>query len=152
NRERLSEIALEINLDKFIFYNQKIDKKGLKTVLSDGLEALVAAIFLDTNFDFVYKFVVKYLTVDIDLIIKRKLYKDPKSKLQEYFQEKYKTLPKYDIIKTEGPEHNKKFIVGLYLEEKLITIGEGNSKQEAEIDAANKALKKFNTDKIDKKS
>lgn len=143
NRERLSEVALNLELDKFIFYNHKISEKGLKTILSDGFEALVAAIFLDNDLNTAYNFVVKYLTENLELIVKKKLYKDPKSKLQEYFQEKYKSLPKYDIIRTEGPEHQKKFVIGLYLEEKLIAIGEGNSKQEAEINAAKQALKKF---------
>lgn len=143
NRERLAEIAQEINLDTFMFYNQKVSDKGLKTILSDGFEALIAAIFLDNNLETAYNLIIKLLTKDIDLIVKKKLYKDPKSKLQEYFQEKYKTLPRYDIIKTKGPEHDKKFYVGLYFQEKLIAVGEGNSKQEAEINAAKKFLKKL---------
>ena len=143
NREKLSIIALDLDLDKFMFYNTRISEKGLKTVLSDGLEALIAAIFLDNNLDTAYQFLIEKLKQEINDVVKKKLYKDPKSKLQEYCQEKYKILPEYDIIKTEGPEHQKKFFVGLYLEKKLISVGEGSSKQEAEIDAANKALKKM---------
>ncbi|GIW65701.1 MAG: ribonuclease 3 [Candidatus Parcubacteria bacterium] len=143
NRERLSMISLDLDLDKFMFYNPKIGEKGLKTILSDGLEALIAAIFLDNNLDITYRFLIEKLNQDIDEVVKKRLYKDPKSKLQEYCQEKYKLLPEYDIIRTEGPEHQKKFFVGLYLEKRLISVGEGSSKQEAEIDAANKALKKM---------
>lgn len=144
NRERLSAVAQELELDKFMFFNDKVNQKGLSTILSDGFEALVAAIFLDNDLDTAYRFVVDQLIVNhLEEIIKNKLYKDPKSRLQEYFQEKFKSLPRYDIIKTEGPEHQKKFYVGLYLEEKLIAVGEGQSKQEAEINAAQKALKKF---------
>ncbi|GIW66836.1 MAG: ribonuclease 3 [Candidatus Parcubacteria bacterium] len=143
NRERLSDIALNLELNKFMFYNPKVGEKGLRTILSDGLEALVAAVFLDNNLEITYKFITPYLVENIDLIINKKLYKDPKSRLQEYCQYKFKTLPKYDIIKTEGPEHQKKFFVGLYFDKKLISVGEGSSKQEAESDAANKALKKL---------
>lgn len=143
NREKLSEIAKNLELDKFIFYNPKVDEKGLSTILSNSFEALVAAIFLDNDLETTYRFVINFLPKDLETIIKKKLYKDPKSKLQEFFQDRFRILPRYDIIKTEGPEHQKKFIIGLYLENKIISVGEGNSKQEAEIDAARKALKKF---------
>jgi ribonuclease-3 len=120
-----------------------LGEKGIKTILSDGFEALTAAIFLDNDFETANNFIVDNLTKDLNHIIENKLYKDPKSKLQEYLQFKYKKLPKYNVIRTEGPEHQKKFIVGLFLDDELITVGEGENKQSAELNAAIKALKKF---------
>jgi len=144
NREKLFDSAENMGLRDLMFYNKNLDEKGIKTILSDGFEALTAAIFLDNGFETVNIFLIDNLTKDLDYIIENKLYKDPKSKLQEYLQLKYKKLPKYSIIRTEGPEHHKKFIVGLFLDDKLISVGEGESKQTAELNAAIKALNKFN--------
>jgi ribonuclease-3 len=143
NREKLFIAAENIGLMNFMFYNKNLDEKGIKTILSDGFEALTAAIFLDNDFETANNFIVDNLTKDLNHIIENKLYKDPKSKLQEYLQFKYKKLPKYNVIRTEGPEHQKKFIVGLFLDDELITVGEGENKQSAELNAAIKALKKF---------
>ena len=73
-------------------------------------------------------------------VIKTGSYKDAKSKFQEYAQEKEGITPSYKVIKESGPDHNKKFIVGVYLSDKLIAEGEGLSKQEAEEQAAKAAI------------
>ncbi len=143
NREQLLKLSEKFELEKFMFYGDNLDERGLKTVLSNGIEALVGAIFLDNDLDTVKKFIEDNFFEDLEEIVKKKLYKDPKSRLQEILQEKYKILPKYVVLKEEGPAHNKKFTVGVYLEDKLISVGEGGSKQEAELSAANKALKKL---------
>jgi len=143
NRERLLKLADKFELEKFMFIGENINEKGLKTVLSNGLEALIGAIFLDNDLETVKKFIEDNFFEDLDEIVSKKLYKDPKSELQEILQGKYKILPKYIVLKEEGPAHQKKFTVGLYVENKLISVGEGENKQKAEISAAIKALKKF---------
>ena len=74
-------------------------------------------------------------------VVKRGLLKDAKSKVQEKSQEIYGVTPKYNVLKESGPDHDKKFIVGIYFGEELAGEGEGKSKQEAEQSAAQKALK-----------
>ena len=73
-------------------------------------------------------------------MIKKGLFKDPKSKFQEAAQEKLGITPTYQVLREWGPDHAKHFRVGVYLKEEKIAEGEGSSKQEAEIEAAKKAL------------
>jgi len=143
NRERLLKLAEKFELEKFMFVGENLKEKGLKTVISNAVEALVGAIFLDNDLETIKKFIEDHFLEDFDEIISKKLYKDPKSELQEILQGKYKILPKYVVLKEEGPAHQKKFTVGLYIEDKLISVGEGENKQQAEISAATKALKKI---------
>jgi ribonuclease-3 len=142
NKERLLEIAEKLNLEKFILYEKIQGDKGIKTVLSNCVEALVGALYLDSGFDAAKNFIEKNFFDDLDEIVSKKLYKDPKSRLQEIFQEKYKVLPKYVVLEEKGAPHKKSFKIGVFLYDKLISVGEGNSKHEAEVKAAIKALKK----------
>ena len=73
-------------------------------------------------------------------ILEKKLYKDSKSLFQEIAQEKFKITPEYEVVKEEGPDHNKKFLIRVLIGEKQIAEGECYSKQEAEEAAARKAL------------
>lgn len=143
NRERLLELAEKLELEKLILKGPNIDEKGLKKVLSDSVEAIIGAFYLEKGLASVQKLVENFILEYLDEIVKRGLYKDPKSLLQEIFQDKFKTLPKYVVLKEEGPAHQKKFLVGLFLEDKLMSVGEGSNKQEAELRAAAKALKKI---------
>jgi ribonuclease-3 len=76
-------------------------------------------------------------------VLKTKSYKDAKSELQEIVQERFKLTPTYKIVTEDGPAHRRIFTMGVYFGEKMIAAGEGASKQEAEIDAAKNALKKY---------
>jgi ribonuclease-3 len=76
----------------------------------------------------------------IDKIIEEKSWIDAKSKFQEKAQEKESLTPAYKSLKEEGPDHDKHFTVGVYLDRELVAEGTGKSKQEAEQEAARKAL------------
>ena len=84
--------------------------------------------------------------VKLSEIIQEGSYRDSKSKFQEQAQDKVSTTPTYKVIKESGPDHVKKFVVGVYLGQELVAEGEGLSKQEAEESAAQLALevKKWN--------
>ena len=73
-------------------------------------------------------------------ILEKKLFIDPKTKFQEASQEKEGATPSYKVIEEEGPDHNKTFEVGVYLNKEMIAKGKGSSKQEAQEDAAQAAL------------
>jgi ribonuclease-3 len=74
--------------------------------------------------------------------LENKLYVDPKSAFQERAQETFKVTPHYKVLSEIGPDHAKTFEVGLYLGDKMIAKGKGSSKQEAQVKAAEKGLKK----------
>ena len=81
--------------------------------------------------------------VNLDEVLSTKSYKDAKSELQEIVQEKLKLTPTYSVLGESGPAHRRAFKMGVYFGEKFIADGEGPSKQEAEIEAAKNALKKY---------
>jgi len=112
-------------------------------ILADCFEALVAGIFLDRGFESAYQFVVKYLfSQKLKHIITAKAYLSPKSRFQEIVQARHKILPVYRLIDESGPDHRKNFQVTVSVGKKLIACGRGNSKKEAEEEAAKNALEK----------
>jgi len=143
NRQRLGEIAQKLKIEEFLLFGKNFDEKGLKTVLGDALEAIIGAIFLDLGFDKAREFIEKNILSEAAEIVKQKKYKDPKTLLQEILQKESKVLPEYRVIEVSGPPHKRHFRIGLYLNNQLITEGQGSSKKEAEIEAALKALEKF---------
>lgn len=144
--ESLAEAAMEIALGDYLLLSKGEEQgSGRKNVniLADTFEALVAAIFIDKDFETAYDFVGKNLFKDkLKYIVENKLYMSPKSRLQEIIQAKYKVLPVYRVIEEVGPEHNKTFNVSVYLHDKIIGDGTGSSKKQAEESAAKKALEK----------
>jgi ribonuclease-3 len=95
---------------------------------------------LDSGYEPADKFIKKYLLKNLENIIKEGSYKDSKSKFQEQAQEKSGITPAYKVIKESGPDHEKQFVVGVYLGRELVAEGQGSSKQEAEEAAAELAL------------
>ena len=77
-------------------------------------------------------------------IIKEELYLDSKSSLQEIIQDKFRITPEYKVISETGPDHDRRFEVGIYLNKKLVAKGKGSSKQDAQMKAAEEALKVIN--------
>ena len=75
-----------------------------------------------------------------DEVVAKKLWQDPKSRLQEIAQERVKVTPTYELVAQSGPDHDKTFVIGVALGGDRVATGEGRSKQEAEQDAAQKAL------------
>jgi len=145
--ESLLSVAKKLDLGKYLFLSKGEEKNGgreNKNILADCFEALIGAIFLEKDFETAYQFVVKFLfSGKLDFVIKNHLYLPAKTKLQEWFQEKYKTLPEYKVIEEKGPAHKKIFKVGVYFANKLLGMGTGFSKKEAEEKAAKIAVEKL---------
>ena len=106
---------------------------------NEPVERLLILLF----FDFCRKFLEKELFYKIEKVIEEEKYKDAKSLFQEKAQEKYGITPTYKIEDSWGPDHEKNFKVGVFLDNNLWGEGRGKSKQKAEQDAAEKALKKI---------
>lgn len=143
--ERLSAVGKEIGLERFILTSrgEKRDSpKAWSVILANAVEALIGAIYLDSGFKAAKRFVQRFVISHLPEIIKSRSYRDAKSELQELIQERLKITPVYRLLEESGPAHRRLFRVGVYFGEKLIAEGTGNSKQEAETEAAKAALAK----------
>jgi len=145
NTDSLTNIANALQIDHHLYLSRgemKSKGKAREVILADTIEAIIGAIYLDQGFVAAEKFIKKNFLSRLGLIIKYKLYKDPKSDFQEITQAQFKITPAYKVLQETGPEHAKKFTVGVFLSDKMIAVGSGKSKQEAEIAAAKNALEK----------
>jgi ribonuclease-3 len=143
NAITLSEAAQKINVNDFLLLSKGETKdtgKARQYILANTMEAIIGAIYLDQGYDSAKYFISKNLFHLIDKIVAEKSWIDAKSKFQEKAQEKESLTPMYKSLKEEGPDHDKKFTIGVYLDKDLIAEGVGMSKQEAEQEAARKAL------------
>ena len=145
NANILSETAYEVGFDDFLLLSQGEEKekgKARKYILSDTFEAFIGALYLDQGYETTKKFIVKNLIENkLNEIIEKKLFKDPKSLFQEKAQEHTGITPSYQVLEETGPDHMKHFIVGVFIDTELIAKGQGTSKHEAELEAADNALK-----------
>jgi len=141
----LFEIASELGLNNFLLLS-KGEKKDLgkarEYILANALEALIGAIYLDQGYAAAANFVEKKVIIPQEKIVEKKGLRDAKSLFQEKAQAIKGITPVYKILSEWGPDHNKHFIAGVYVGDKLIAEGEGSSKQEAHQAAAELALKK----------
>lgn len=143
NAKMLAIVAQDLGLNRFLLLSRGEEKemgKARQYILADVFEAAIGAIYLDQGYKVCQEFIKKYLIKELPKIIEKELYKDTKSRFQEEAQERVKITPTYKVLEEWGPDHAKHFIVGVFLGETTVATGEGSSKQEAEEDAARKAL------------
>ena len=146
NGEMLSKISKDLGVEEFLLMSKgeaKDTGRARQYLLANAFEAIVGAIYLDQEkqgFAQARKFIEKNLLGKLKDILEKELYVDPKSRFQECSQEKAGITPSYQVLEESGPDHDKRFVVGLYLQNDLIAKGVGPSKQEAQKEAATKAL------------
>lgn len=140
NASSLASQAEVLGLYDYLYLSrgesQDTNKKARSYILANALEALIGAIYLDQGYRVAAKFIKENIIIHLDKILQNKTYLDPKSLFQEKAQELVGVTPRYKVLSESGPDHNKKFVVGLYLDKELIAEGEGYSKQEAQTQAA----------------
>ena len=117
--------------------------RSRQLILANTFEAMVGAMYLDQGYDVAKEFISRNLLVRLDHILEAKLYIDPKSEFQEMAQEKDGFTPRYEVIGEDGPDHSKKFVVGVFVGETKWGEGSGTSKQSAQQEAAADAIKKY---------
>jgi ribonuclease-3 len=115
-------------------------QKGRQHILANTFEAFVGAMYLDQGYGQARDFIANQLFPKLDAIIEHKLFRDPKSYFQEQAQERERITPHYELIGEEGPDHDKEFVMAVYLENEEVARGKGPSKQKAETSAAQNAL------------
>lgn len=142
--KHLAEVARELRLGDYLLLSYGEEKSGGREknyILANLLEALIGAIYLDLGYEKAEKFIKDYILAHLDQIISEGQHIDAKSKFQEMSQEKENTTPHYKLIEEIGPDHDKVFKMGVYLGEVFVADGTGSSKQKAELNAAENALK-----------
>ena len=141
----LSKISGKFDLNDYILLSRgeaKDTGRARQFILANAIEALIGAIYLDQGYEKAEEFIKKFVIVELPAIIDQKLYRDPKSRLQEEAQDKMGVTPTYEVLKEKGPDHAKHFDMAVFLGEEMAGQGEGLSKQEAQQMAAEDALKK----------
>jgi ribonuclease-3 len=149
SEDSLADIAKSIRVDNFILIGKGEEYSGgrsKKAILADCMEAIFGALFLDSGMKAAKTFILKYIVPEINKVLENKHRKDYKTLLQEYIQKKYKSYPKYQMVKRTGPDHDKTFWMEVKVGGKVYGPGKGKNKKEAEQKAAAIAFKDLDID------
>ncbi len=136
----LAQCAREIDLGSYMLLGKGEEATGGRyrdSIISDVMEALIGALYLDGGYDAAYNFIIKYILSDIE---NRMLFYDSKTVLQEIIQTKPNQKLVYALIDEIGPDHNKEFVVEAILNNEKIGFGQGKTKKAAEQKAAYEAI------------
>jgi ribonuclease-3 len=145
NTNSISDAASLLGMNDFLLLSKgeaKDTGRARQYILANTFEAFIGALYLDQGYTAAEEFIAEHLFAKIEDVVKKKLWQDAKSRFQEMAQEHAGVTPEYRLVGESGPDHDKKFISGVFLSEKEIARGEGKSKQEAEQSAAAAALTK----------
>lgn len=138
----LNKFARKIDLQNFIKLGKGEENSGGRersSICADAFEAVIASIYLDSDYKNARKFILKFVKSEMDNISKGE-FKDYKTHLQEVIQQNKEEVLQYVLIDESGPDHNKCFSVEVHLNSNVIGRGTGRSKKEAEQMAAKEAL------------
>ncbi len=147
NANILSDLAMKLGMNNFLLLSRgeaKDTGRARQYILANTFEAVVGAIFLDQGYVETQKFIERVLLPATDEIVEQKHWLDSKSHFQEKAQEIANITPSYKTLGEIGPDHDKKFTVGVFLGSEKVAEGEGQSKQDAEQKAAEAGLKSKN--------
>lgn len=144
NAKTLAGIATQLQFEEYLLLSKGEQRdagtKARMYILANAIEAIIGAIYLDGGIPAAEKFIHRHILSHLEFILRNELYVDPKSKFQETAQELLGVTPVYKVLEEKGPDHNKEFTVGVFLEKALVAVGRGTSKQEAQVAAAQEGL------------
>ena len=143
NGENLAVISKKMGVEEFLLMSKgeaRDTGRARLYLLANAMEAIIGSIYLDQGYEKAEEFILKNITFNLGEVLESKSYMDPKSYFQEKAQDVEKTTPIYKVLEEKGPDHDKHFIVGVFLNDDLVAKGEGNSKQEAQREAAKNGL------------
>ncbi len=145
NADMLSHLCESLGVEAYLYLSKgeakDADSKARYYILANAFEAIIGAIYLDLGWQESKEFILRHVIKELPRILEHQLYIDPKSRFQEAAQEQFGVTPTYKVLSEQGPDHAKKFKIGVYLNKDLIATGEGMSKQEAQVAAAEAAVK-----------
>lgn len=145
NADTCSTVAQKLEANEFLLLSKGETKdtgRARQYILANTLESIIGAIYLDQGYEVAEKFILTHITPLTEGIIEKGSWIDAKSLFQEKAQEHDGLTPAYKTIKESGPDHDKLFTIGVYIGKDLVGEGSGQSKQDAEQEAARDALKK----------
>ncbi|OGI22528.1 MAG: ribonuclease III [Candidatus Moranbacteria bacterium RIFCSPHIGHO2_01_FULL_55_24] len=143
NGEMLSKIGKELGVEQFLLMSRGESKdtgRARSYLIANAVEAVIGALYLDQGYDAAKVFIEQRILTHLEEVMEQGLYTDPKSRFQEMAQEKTGITPNYGVLREWGPDHDRHFVAGVFLEDELVAEGEGTSKQEAQREAAKKGL------------
>ncbi len=152
NEQPLARIAELFDIGKFLLLGKGEEASGGRhkhSLLSNTIEAVIAAVYLDGGFGKAYDFIENVFTSLIDEWTEDRFYRDYKTSLQELSQSLYKVIPRYTLLHEYGPDHDKIFQIKLTISDRVSATGIGRSKKEAEQNAAKKALDELSKPETD---
>ncbi len=146
NAEMNADLCIKLDVDDYLYLSKGESKdtssKARRYILANAFEAIIGAIYIDQGWDASKDFIERTNLAELPRVLEQKLYIDPKSRFQEAAQDRFSLTPSYKVLEESGPDHNKKFIVGVYLGKELVAEGEGTSKHEGQVAAAQAAIEK----------
>lgn len=144
NTQSISDAATKLGMNEYLLLSRGESKdtgRARQIILANAFEAVIGALYLDRGYDVAKEFIASQLFHKTDEVVEKRLWQDAKSKFQEIAQDLAGVTPRYEIVSQSGPDHDKRFVTGVYLGSDRVATGEGRSKQEAEQAAAENALK-----------
>ena len=143
NTISIADASTKLNINDFLLLSKGEERdtgRARQYILANTFEAIVGALYLDQGYEAAKEFIAAQLFDRTELIVEKKLWQDAKSRFQELSQEHVGVTPSYITLGQTGPDHDRVFTVGAFLRNDAIAEGQGRSKQEAEQEAAEKAL------------
>jgi len=143
NTVSLSAASEQLGVNEYLMMSKGEAKdmgRARQYILANTFEACIGALYMDQGYDVAAKFIATNLFPKTDGIVENRLWQDAKSRFQELAQEHNSVTPTYETVAQEGPDHDRIFTVGVYLRKEKVAEGVGRSKQEAEQEAARKAV------------
>lgn len=143
NTQTLSVVAKKLGMNDYLHLSRgeaKDTGRARQYILANTFEAFTGALYLDQGYAAAQAFIATQLFPLTEEIVEKRLWLDAKSHFQEKAQERVSITPTYKMLSESGPDHDRHFLVGVYLGSQLVAEGGGKSKQEAEQEAARRAL------------
>ncbi len=143
NSDMLARVGSALGVEQFLLMSRgeaKDTGRARLFLVANVVEALIGALYLDQGYGAAQAFIATHVLTRIQEVLDAKLYTDPKSRFQEIAQEKQGLTPQYRVLRESGPDHDRRFIAGVFIGDDLIAEGEGLSKQEAQRNAAKEGL------------
>ena len=143
NTASLASVAAKLGMSEYLLLSRGEERdtgRARQYILADTLEAFIGALYLDQGYEKAGEFIARELFPTLTDIVEKRLWQDAKSHFQEKAQDRVNITPTYKTVEEIGPDHDKEFVVAVYLKDEEIAQGKGLSKQEAQTKAAEKAL------------
>lgn len=145
NSDMLAKIGADLGIEHFLLMSRGESKdtgRARQFLVANAVEAVIGALYLDQGYVAAQAFIEARVLTRTQEVLDAKLYTDPKSRFQEIAQEKIGITPQYRVLRESGPDHDRRFIAGVFIGDELIAEGEGLSKQDAQRNAAKEGLVK----------